>query len=166
MTKTAAQRQRECRKRKRDIVTPENVTCVTKEPERDMPERKEPTLVYDPMDKTVRPTLEHYQLNPGKYVPRREPDKMNWGPWMNSQQLAAAGLKGNRVTLPGDWDYVGVCYQDADGTWKVGKDTRTLDQLSDVDLQLKLKSYEGASWMNSPEHKEVLRRKQAAGACL
>ena len=33
--------------------------------------------------------------------------------------------------------------------------------LSDVDLLLRLKSYEGASWVNSPEHKEVLKRRAA-----
>lgn len=49
----------------------------------------------------------------------------------------------------------------------------TVFDLSDIDLQLRLKSYQGVSWVNSPEHKEVLRRRgsneqalQAAGACL
>ena len=49
-----------------------------------------------------------YQLNPSDYIPRREPDRLNWGPWMNSAQLEQAELKANRVTIPGDWDYVGV----------------------------------------------------------
>ena len=34
--------------------------------------------------------------------------------------------------------------------------------MTDLDLQLKLKSYPGASWVNSPEHCEVLARRQAA----
>lgn len=48
-----------------------------------------------------------------------------------------------------------------------------LTALSDVELQIRLKSYQGASWVNSPEHKEVQRRRgsneqalQAAGAAL
>lgn len=36
MSKTPAERQRECRERKRDMQTTENVTHVTIEPERDM----------------------------------------------------------------------------------------------------------------------------------
>ncbi len=39
--------------------------------------------------------------------------------------------------------------------------TVTISTLSDTDLQLRLKSYEGASWVNSPEHKEVLKRRAA-----
>ena len=32
--------------------------------------------------------------------------------------------------------------------------------LSDIDLQLRLKSYPGASWVGSPEHREVLSRRR------
>ena len=53
-------------------------------------------------------SLEHYLANPDKYVKRLEPDKMNWGDRMTSPELAAAGFKCNRVTIPGDWDYDGV----------------------------------------------------------
>lgn len=53
-------------------------------------------------------SLEHYHAHPELYVPRLEPDKLNWGPWMDSDQLAAAGLKANRVSIPGDWDYTGA----------------------------------------------------------
>ncbi len=56
-------------------------------------------------------TLEHYLASPDKYIPRREPDKLNWGPWMDSHQLEQAGLKGNRVAIPGDWDYAGVAQE-------------------------------------------------------
>lgn len=52
------------------------------------------------------------------YRPRREPHLLNWGPWMNSDQLKQAGLKANRVPIPGDADYVGVCEQ-VDGVWRV-----------------------------------------------
>lgn len=36
--------------------------------------------------------------------------------------------------------------------------------LSDIDLQLRLKGYPGAGWINSPEHKEVLRRRRLEAA--
>ena len=39
---------------------------------------------------------------------RTNPDSLNWGPHMTSDQLHEAGLKANRVPIPGDWDYVGV----------------------------------------------------------
>ncbi len=53
-------------------------------------------------------TLEGYYEYPEWFIPRSEPEKLNWGPWMNVGALAAAGLKANRVAIPGDWDYVGV----------------------------------------------------------
>lgn len=34
---------------------------------------------------------------------------INYGPYMTANQLAAAGLKANRVCVPGDEDYDGVC---------------------------------------------------------
>lgn len=55
-------------------------------------------------------SLEHYHANPDSYIPRREPERLNWGEWMNRTQLEYAGLKANRVPIPGDWDYVG-CVQ-------------------------------------------------------
>ncbi len=45
---------------------------------------------------------------------RTDPDLINWGPWMNADELeayrAAHGLSKyhNRSPIPGDWDYVGV----------------------------------------------------------
>ena len=51
--------------------------------------------------------LAHYYGNQDKYIPRACPELLNWGPWMNSTQLEQAELKANRVTIPGDWDYVG-----------------------------------------------------------
>jgi len=35
---------------------------------------------------------------------RKEPSKLNWGPWMNSDELKANKFKANRVSIPGDWD--------------------------------------------------------------
>ncbi len=52
--------------------------------------------------------LEHYYANPDRYAPRAMPDKLNWGPWLDTAQLEQAGLKANRVTIPGDWDYAGA----------------------------------------------------------
>lgn len=64
----------------------------------------------------VQVGLDHYRTCPDQYIPRREPDKLNWGPWMNSQQLEQAGLKANRVSIPGDWDYVGVAQHERQST--------------------------------------------------
>ena len=85
MAKTAAERQRESRARKRDI-------HVTK-PERVM---------------SRYPCRLDYHLNPDDYITRREPGRLNWGPWLNTAQLEQAGLKANRVSIPGDWDYAGA----------------------------------------------------------
>ncbi len=111
MAKTAAERQRDSRARKRDIVTPEGVTSVTAEVGQEQAGQPSGThpldqLAIDTDDMSA--SLKHYQAYPEKYIPRREPDKLNWGPWMNSQQLEQAGLKANRVSIPGDWDYAGV----------------------------------------------------------
>jgi len=53
-------------------------------------------------------SLSHYHSNPDMYVTRREPDKMNWGTNCTSVVLAKAGLRCNRVSIPGDHDYSGV----------------------------------------------------------
>ena len=52
-----------------------------------------------------KPTLAHYHARPDLYITRREPDKLNWGAWMDSNELSKAGLKANRVAIPGDWDF-------------------------------------------------------------
>ena len=96
MSKTAAQRQRESRQRKRDTSAPKTVTCVTK-PERDV---------------TRNACLFDYEANRQDYATRAEPERLNWGPWMSADELARAGLSANRVTIPGDWDYVA-----AGGAW-------------------------------------------------
>ena len=43
-----------------------------------------------------------------KYVARTNPDLLNWGDRMDFNELNQAGLKANRVAIPGDWDYVAV----------------------------------------------------------
>lgn len=75
----------------------------------------------------------------------------------------------NPLALPGEPGYVGVCKL-INGEWVVQPDPPVpVEDLSDIDLQLRLRSYPGSSWTTSPEYKEVLRRKrplQAAGAAL
>lgn len=56
----------------------------------------------------VQVGLDDYYTNPDKYAIRLEPDKLNWGAWIDSEALERAGLKANRVSIPGDWDYSGV----------------------------------------------------------
>ncbi len=51
---------------------------------------------------------EHYIASPDKYAKRAIPELLNWGPWMSMAALEQAGLKANRVPIPGDWDYAGV----------------------------------------------------------
>jgi len=62
-------------------------------------------------------SLQHYTDNPSMYVTRLEPERLNWGKWMTAAELDKASLKANRVSLPGDWDFAGVCRK-VDGDWK------------------------------------------------
>lgn len=110
MSKTAAQRQRDSRQRKRDKDVTKNVTChglIGTEPSRSVTVTR---VTLGQLDKGLEggPSLEHYMVSPEKYIQRREPDRLNWGPWMDSTQLEQAGLKANRVPIPGDWDYEGA----------------------------------------------------------
>ncbi len=57
-------------------------------------------------------SLQDYNDDPDRYVQRLEPEKLNWGPWMNSSKLARHGFKANRVAIPGDWDYMGCVTQE------------------------------------------------------
>lgn len=50
---------------------------------------------------------------------------------------------------------------DATGTAHERPKPVQVKQLTDEELQAWLKSYQGASWVNSPEHKEVPRRRAA-----
>ncbi len=54
----------------------------------------------------VHATLEHYRANSDLYIERTDPDKLNWGKYMTYHQLQEAGLKANRVSIPGDWDFI------------------------------------------------------------
>ena len=53
-------------------------------------------------------SLEDYQAYGSDYAQRADAESLNWGEYMSKDQLKTAGLRGNRVTLPGDWDYEGV----------------------------------------------------------
>lgn len=58
---------------------------------------------------------------------------------------------------PGDDGYVGCCYEDADGVWKV----RPPEDIPLADMtrrQLKAAQDRCQDWVNSPPHKELLRR--------
>ncbi len=52
------------------------------------------------------------------YAERANPDTLNTGDHMTAHQLKQAGLKANRVPIPGDHDYSGVCEQ-VGGVWQV-----------------------------------------------
>ncbi len=49
---------------------------------------------------------------------RTNPDSLNYGAYLTADQLHDAGLKANRVPIPGDSDYKGVCVK-VDGVWRV-----------------------------------------------
>jgi hypothetical protein len=67
----------------------------------------------------VTTALDHYNANPDRYVARTNPELLNYGKPMSMAALSKAGLKANRVSIPGDHDYTGVCEQ-VDGKWQVG----------------------------------------------
>ncbi len=96
---TNADRQKRYRDKKRNAqIVMDGVTRVT----------GEPCTELTPMDLALidkQYGLADYHANPDNYAPRAEPDNLNWGPWMNTAQLETAGLRANRVTIPGDWDY-------------------------------------------------------------
>ncbi len=50
---------------------------------------------------------------------------------------------------------------DATGNQHDRPEQRQVRDLTDADLQLRMNSYYGNDWVNSPEHKEVLRRRVA-----
>ena len=57
---------------------------------------------------SVRASLEHYWSHPDLYATRTDAESLNWGKYMNSQELKDNGFRANRVSLPGDWDYEGA----------------------------------------------------------
>lgn len=57
--------------------------------------------------------------NPDKMAIRTNPDNINYGTHMSAGELKQAGLTANRVPIPGDADYTGVCVKVGD-KWEVG----------------------------------------------
>lgn len=51
---------------------------------------------------------------------RTNPDDLNYGPYMTANKLKKAGKRANRVPIPGDSDYEGVCVK-IDGRWELAK---------------------------------------------
>lgn len=51
-------------------------------------------------------SLKDYNKRSTDYHRRLEPEKLNWGVKLNAPQLKQAGLRANRVPIPGDWDFV------------------------------------------------------------
>ncbi len=93
------------------------------------------------------------------------PDQFQGDLVMTASEVLARqhGYKGDwppgPLALPGDPNYWGVCKQ-VDGQWVVKPDPPVpVADMTDAELQIRLKSYQGASWINSPEHKEVARRR-------
>jgi len=69
----------------------------------------EPTVTRRPITGCAKDaTLEDYQTHPERYVQRVHPERLNWTGYMTRAELEQAGLKANRVPIPGDWDYEGV----------------------------------------------------------
>ncbi len=63
-----------------------------------------PTADNEP--KTRIASIEDYHAHREDYTERACVELLNWGPWMNTAELSDARLSGNRVSEPGDWDYV------------------------------------------------------------
>ncbi len=58
---------------------------------------------------------------------------------------------------PGDDGYVGCCFEDADGVWKV-RPPADIPLADMTRQQLKAAQDRYEDWVNSPPHKELLRR--------
>ena len=52
------------------------------------------------------------------YATRTNPDQLNYGEPLTKAGLAKARLRANRVPIPGDYDYKGVCQQ-ISGAWAI-----------------------------------------------
>ena len=71
-------------------------------------------------------TLDDYHDPDGRnYAARTNPELLNWDKPMTLSQLNSAGLKANRVSIPGDWDYSGIGKQAGDKTVVTGVDVQS-----------------------------------------
>ena len=68
-------------------------------------------------------------------------------------------IGGCKVAIPGDEDYTGACYQ-VDGVWKVRQDIEPtpLKDMTRQELERAIRAYPNDQWINSAEHKELMRR--------
>ncbi len=55
--------------------------------------------------KTVPGSLDDYLMRPDAYRRRYQPERLNWGEKLAPKELTQAGLRGNRIPIPGDWDF-------------------------------------------------------------
>lgn len=139
MAKSNADRQKQYRDKKRNAPVTENVTRVTKQDTvtlTDVAEQFAQDLkgggipIVDPypdigtggpLGISSSPTPIQMQQAMDR---RTNPDRLNWGDYMNADELEAYKRKynlptyHNRVSIPGDWDYVGVC-RDTDMSGKI-----------------------------------------------
>jgi hypothetical protein len=51
------------------------------------------------------PSLADYYAHRDDYVTRVCPERLNWGEYLGYHDLQEMGFSGNRVSIPGDWDY-------------------------------------------------------------
>ncbi len=51
-------------------------------------------------------SYEDYIARPYAYHRRLGAERLNWGEHLDGKQLLQAGLKTDRVAIPGDWDFV------------------------------------------------------------
>ena len=91
-------------------VTVTNPECVTVNKEAQAALHRTAENIHSVMEQQARTASYQDTIdNPNDYAARAlSMDDLNWGPYMTAEQLEQAGLRGNRVTIPGDWDYVGV----------------------------------------------------------
>ncbi|MCK5610245.1 hypothetical protein KAR91_50700 [Candidatus Pacearchaeota archaeon] len=67
-----------------------------------MPATETPVAIPGP---AARASLKDYLNHPDRYHRRFDPERLNWGVKLDAQQLKQAGLRVNRVAIPGDWDF-------------------------------------------------------------
>lgn len=80
-------------------------------------------------------------------------------PYLTADQLAEAGLDYNRVPVPGDPDYTGVCKQ-VDGKWTVDKTVEDIDQPAMLDYDSLppgvTRPYTGPAWAHTPQYQQTI----------
>ena len=125
MAKSNADRQKQYRAKKRNAPVTENVTRVTDINSVTRPvfnlDNMTPQEQLDAPDYVAGSTAYNVDSVDGRYnnppltsdmeqarARRTNPDSLNWGKWMTMTELKQAGLKANRVSIPGDWGYIGV----------------------------------------------------------